>query len=144
MPGLKIQQDIIVNAPVDRVFNAYSDPLIMTEWFTAGLEIRGYQPPLAVGQQFEEVSTIMGRQLVTHTTVTELDPPRRYVRAINGPAVGHVSHIVESVASGVKVTVILEGDLKGFLASLAGPLARAQINRQVKNDLKSFKAYIEG
>ena len=143
MAEMSSSYSIVVDAPIDEVFHAFCDPLIMPDWFTTALEIRGYEPPLAAGKQFEEVGKVMGRELVSKATVTAFEPPHRYVRRVDGPASGEIQHLAEIVEGGVKVSVIFRGELKGFLAGLAAPLVRGQANRQVENDLKSFKAYIE-
>jgi carbon monoxide dehydrogenase subunit G len=86
----------------------------------------------------------MGRILIARNTVTEFEPPHRYVRTFDGTASGETQQLAESVDAGVKVSVIFKGELTGFLSKLTAPLVRGQIRKQMENDLNNFKAFIEG
>jgi uncharacterized membrane protein len=56
---------------------------------------------------------------------------------------GTVEHHFEEVDGGVKVTIVLNGEMGGVLGSIAAPLLKGQIDNQVKKDLENFKAYLE-
>jgi uncharacterized protein YndB with AHSA1/START domain len=143
MAKMNMSHSIVVDAPIDEVFDAFCNPQIMSEWFASEVEIRGYEPPLAVGKEHDEVSKFMGREMVSKCVVTKIEPPHLYVRTMNGPASGEIQQVVEAVEAGVKVSVIFNGEMKGFLAALAAPLIKAQAKKQMEKDLDSFKAYIE-
>jgi uncharacterized protein YndB with AHSA1/START domain len=129
---MSLSHSIVVDAPVDKVFQAFTDPEIRPKWFTSRNETRGYEPPLAVGSEWETVSTFMGREMITKYTMKNYEPPHRDVRSLQGPALGEVQHLVEEVEGGVKVTIIFNGEMKGFLASIASPL----IKNQAKKDME--------
>ena len=135
MAEMNMSHSLVVDAPIDKVFDAFCNPQIMSEWF--GQKIRGYEPPLVSGKKFETVSNFMGSEMITKHTVTEVDPPNRYVRTIAGALSGEIQQLVEAVENGVKVSVIFNAEMKGFLANLAAPLVKNQAKKQVKTRLKA-------
>jgi uncharacterized protein YndB with AHSA1/START domain len=143
MADMNMSHSIIVNAPIEKVFEAFCDPQSYSEWSSTPHEVRGYAPPLAIGKEYETVSTLMGREMITTNTVTAFEPPHRYVRTIDGAASGETQQVVEAVDAGVEVSIIFNGEMKGFLGNLVAPLIKGQIRKQMENDLNSFKAYIE-
>ena len=144
MAEMNLSHSIVVDAPIDKVFQAFTDPEIRPKWFTSREETRGYEPPLAVGSEWETVSTFMGREMITKYTLRKFEPPHVDVRSLQGPASGEVQHEAEEVEGGVKVTVIFNGVMKGFLASLAAPVIKNQAKKDMEKDLNSFKAFVEG
>jgi uncharacterized protein YndB with AHSA1/START domain len=118
---MSLSHSIVVDAPVDKVFQAFTDPEIRPKWFTSRNETRGYEPPLAVGSEWETVSTFMGREMITKYTMKNYEPPHRDVRSLQGPALGEVQH-----------------------ASIASPLIKNQAKKDMEKDLNSFKAFVEG
>lgn len=144
MAEMNLSHSIVVNAPIDKVFQAFTDPEIRLKWFTSEHEIRGYEPPLGVGSEWETVSTFMGRDMTTKYTMKEYEPPHLDIRTLQGPALGEVQHVVEEVEGGVKVTIMFKGEMKGFLASLAAPLIKNQAKKDMEKDLDSLKAFVEG
>ena len=143
MADINISHSIVVNAPIDKVFQTFSDPQSYSEWSTTPHEVRGYAPPLTLGEEYETVSKFMGREMTTRNTVTAFEPPYRYVRTIDGAASGETQQVVEAVEAGIKVSIIFNGKMNGFLGNLVAPLVKGQVRKQMENDLNSFKAYVE-
>ena len=143
MAEMNLSHSIVIDAPIDKVFQAFTDPEIRMIWFAREHETRGYKPPLAVGSEWETVSTFMGREMVTNYTMKKYEPPHLDVRALQGPASGDVQHMVEEVDGGVKATIKFKGEMKGFLASLASVLIKNQAKKDMEKDLESLKAFVE-
>ena len=56
---------------------------------------------------------------------------------------GIVQHTCEEVEGGIKVTLQFEADMSGWLAKIAAPLLRGQIDKRMIADLQSFKEFVE-
>lgn len=136
-------KSIVVDAPIDKVFENFSDPEIQIKWFVEPHEVRDYTPPLGVGTSYKIVSRFMGRDTVSQQEVIEFAAPYRQVLRYTGVGSGESQHICEEVEGGTKVTLQFDVDMSGWLAKIAAPLIRRQIDKRMTADLQSFKEFIE-
>lgn len=144
MSQFSITNSIIVHAPLDLVFEKFTDPYVQTEWMTAASKRRHYSPPLAVGKEWESVTEFMGREMVTKYAVDKIDAPNQVSLVLDGSAMtGEFQQSCALVAEGVKVTITFNGEISGFLVGLAAPLLMRQVNKRMQGDLESFKQFIE-
>lgn len=137
-------KSIVVNASIDRVFENFTDPEIQMKWFVEPHELRDYTPPLGIGTTFKTVSKFMGRDAVSQQEVIEFNPPYRQALRYTGVGNGESQHSCEEVEGGTKVILRFDVDMSGWLAKLAAPLIRRQIDKRMTADLQSFKEFIEG
>jgi carbon monoxide dehydrogenase subunit G len=136
-------KSIVVNAPIDKVFENFTDPEKQIEWFVEHHELRDYTPPLGIGTTFKTVSKFMGRDAVSQQEVIEFNPPNHQILRYTGVGSGESHHICEEVEGGTKVLLRFDVDMSGLLAKITAPLIRRQIDKRMTADLQSFKEYIE-
>ncbi len=143
MAEMTVSNSIVVNAPIDQVFETFNDPTLNVAWGTGDREVRGYTPPLNLGTTYDIVTQFMGREINVSQEVIVFEPPNHFHFRVDGVVDGESQHDFEVVEDGVRVTINFSGEMKGFLGALAAPLLKSQINKRMQEDLKSFKAYIE-
>lgn len=143
MASISVSNSIIVNAPIDKVFYIGTDPERQKEWMSNDDELRGYTPPVEVGSTFETVSKFMGREVVVSNEVVVNDAPHRCDYAMSGTMNGIIEHHFEETDGGVKVTIVLNGEMGGVLGAIAVPLLKGQVDNQIKKDLAKLKTYLE-
>jgi uncharacterized protein YndB with AHSA1/START domain len=136
-------KSIVVNAPIDKVFENFTDPEMQIKWFVEPHELRDYTPPLGVGTTYKTVSKFMGRDAVSQQEVIEFNPPLSQVLRYTGVGSGESQHICENLEGGTKVTLQFDVDMSGLLAKISAPLIRRQIDKRMTADLQSFKEFIE-
>ena len=143
MAKVSTSNSIVVDAPIDVAFDKFNNPDVIPDWISTSIQIRNLTPPFGVGTTYETVAKFMGREIVMSNEVVALDVPKLFAFHTEGVFSGDIQHQFEAVDGGIRVTITFEGEASGFFASLATPLIKRQIDRQMKNDLKNFKRFIE-
>ncbi len=96
--------------------------------------------PLHDGATFADVGKFLGRRIETTFHVT-VDTPHRLVYRSTGGLVPH-DWTFESLGSGTRMTLAVEGEPGGFFR-LAGPLLERALKRQVRADMQRLKGLLE-
>ena len=83
----RIVSEILIRAPIERVFDYVTTPANWPQWHPASLGVsEGADHPLEVGEQVSEEFEAAGRRGRALWTVREREPPRRWV--IDGTSEG--------------------------------------------------------
>ena len=142
------EQQIVINAPAEKVFNYVADISKHGEWGQPSQKLqveKTSEGPIGQGSTFRSVGQQFGRQEDT-VTITEYVPNQRVVYESQGKA-GHIRHSfdIKPADGGVQVT-------KGFEALKAKPpfslllpiVAAFVLPGALKSDLKRIKTKLEG
>jgi uncharacterized protein YndB with AHSA1/START domain len=135
-------KSIVINAPIDKVFENFTDPEKQLEWFVEHHELRDYSPPLGKGTTYKIVSKLMGREAILQQEVIEYSPPNRLVLRYTGVGSGETHYICEEVEGGTKLLLRFDADMSGLMAKIMAPLIRRQMDKRMTDDFQSFKEYI--
>lgn len=86
---------VLVNAPLQTVFDYVSDLTKHPEWSGGELKIEAVTPgPIAVGKEYRSRGEVAVQKDRPNTVqVTEYEPPHKYGIVANDPDFGKVSHI---------------------------------------------------
>jgi carbon monoxide dehydrogenase subunit G len=136
-------KSIVVNAPIDKVFENLTNPEKQMEWFVEHHELRDYTPPLGKGTTFKTVSKLMGRDAILQQEVIEFNPPNRQVLRYTGVGSGETHYICEEVEGGTKISLRFDANMSGILAKIMAPLIRRQMDKRMTADFQSFNEFIE-
>jgi hypothetical protein len=101
--------------------------------------------PVAVGSRYEQMSEFLGRRVHTSFEVIEHEPGHRVtIQSREGSSFPiKVTRIVEPRAEGGShVIELVEGDASGFY-TIAAPLLRAMVARNVRRDYRNLKRVLE-
>jgi hypothetical protein len=78
---MRFEESVVLNQPVEKVFDYVSNPLNLPEWQGPPTEVRDLQQStpggLREGDRFVTVLEFLGRQYETPTEVTAYEPYRR-------------------------------------------------------------------
>ncbi len=146
MAEITASASIIVQRPIDGVFHAFLNPETFTEWFAMAEEIRDFSGhPIGVGTTYKGVGRVMGQEIINAAEVIEYDPPRHVVVMTVSPVISgrNTMDFVPTGDDGTQITIRLDGEAAGFLARMALPVLRGQIQRQMNGDLQRFKRLVE-
>ncbi len=142
------EQQIVINAPAEKVFNYVADISKHGEWGQPSQKLqveKTSEGPVGQGSTFRSVGQQFGRQEDT-VTITEYVPSQRVVYESQGKA-GHLRHWfkITPADSGVAVEKGFEIVKAGFPFVLFAPIVTAFIAPgALKGDLERIKAKVEG
>ena len=106
---MRLEYTIVVDQPVENVFNYVSNPANLPEWQGPPTEIRDLQQTtpgqLRVGDKFTTVLQFLGRRYETPTEVSAYEPNRRLsYRGTGGPVPKQITFILEEVPGVTRFT----------------------------------------
>jgi uncharacterized protein YndB with AHSA1/START domain len=144
---MHLEYTIVINQPVQKVFNYVSNPVNLPEWQGPPTEIRDLQQStpaqLREGDRFMTVLQFLGRRYETPTEVITYEPNRRLsYRGTGGPVPTQMTFIFEEVPGGTHFTHSQEVEPGGFFG-LAESLFEREAKRQLRNDLKTLQDLLE-
>ncbi len=137
---------IILNVPIQRVFDFVTDIENLPNWAGAFDEIRDFSgKPVGIGSTWTSISKFMGREVISHNCVTEWQEPQRVVFSIKNMAGdGLNTWSLEALDDNqTRFTLQLDGEAKG-IARMAVGLIRSQADKQMNSDLKNLKTLLKG
>jgi len=116
------------------------------QWSGAFVAIRDFSgAPVGLGTTWQAVSKFMGLEFVSDNKVIAFEEGRLCVCSVYSSAfTGINTWAFEATEAGrAKFTISVEGEIKSFLASLAGPAIRSQAKSQMTSDMQNMKAILE-
>jgi len=141
---VRVVANVIVKLPIERVFDAASDPETHLQWETSTIKvIKVSVGPMGIGTKHQGSVRFLGQRINWESEVIEYHPNSRVVYSITAGSMQFKEkwHF-EDVEQNTKVTFIFEGDLRGFLR-LFSPVAVWAWQRQAYKDLAKMKTILE-
>lgn len=135
-----VQRSIVINAPTERVWEAFMELESWPAWNPHMREVRRLaEGPLAMGRR---ARIILKSRMASTWEVTELNPGRSFAWEANLLG-SHLlfDHIVEAADGGSQA--ILHIEATGLTAFLAGPVLSAFYSRNLDHSLKLLKERLE-
>jgi len=143
--AFEVEASIDINRPLDEVFEAFCDISALTEWVKSVDEVRNYSgDPVGVGSTWIQVIKFMGKEFEGEVEVTEFEPGQRVAQNFNGVVSGQMAAEFEDLGDAARVHMYFHVEPGGFFGSIAAPLMKSNMNKDVNNDLQRFKALLEG
>jgi uncharacterized protein YndB with AHSA1/START domain len=144
----KIDKSIEVNASPEQVFEALTDLDILPVWSTITVETHGTpRKPIEEGDAFTQTLRVLGRNLESNWTVTQLERPRRVAYSSEAPGGGLLRMVqtVEEADGGSRVDVELDYELPGGLIGelFDSAYAERRNERELEHSLHNLKELVE-
>lgn len=144
---MKYQHHVVVNAPVDRVFNYMDDVSREKEWQPGILKaFKDPSGPTTVGTRKRYVSEFMGKR-IENTYVTKLfDPNQRVTYESTPDSVirATVDLRFEAMGESTKVTMAVQGKSTGVLRFIPMGILEATFRKELEGSLGLLKTRLEG
>jgi carbon monoxide dehydrogenase subunit G len=126
---MRLQKTVIVDKPLDAVFNYLSDFTTTTEWDPGTVVTVNHHGDGGVGTTYLNTSTFLGRKTQLTYIVGEFIPGKRVrLRGENKTVIAVDTLTFRPVASGTEVTYTAEFTFKG-LSRIAAPLLKPAFER---------------
>lgn len=140
---IKVEKSIVINKPVEEVFNFVTGADNYTKWQAAVEQVIEGGLRNTVGSQFTEVRRFMGQEMRTTLQLIEFVPNAKWAaKVVKGPVPYEVNMTFQSVAGGTKVTTCVDGEPKGFF-KLAESMVAGQLEKSLADDELKLKEILE-
>lgn len=140
----KVERSIVIDRPVDEVWEFVHDPAKDPLWQTMLVESEQIADgPMGVGTKVREVRHFLGLRVETAWEVTEYEPNRRSgIESISGPVPFRGGYVLEPVDGATKLTAAGALDGHGFF-KLAEPIFARMTARELEANLGHLKDLLE-
>lgn len=141
---IKVEKSVIINKPVQEVFNYVTSPDTITKWQVGVTDvIQGAGALNTVGSQYTEVRKFMGQEMRTTLELTEFVPNAKWAaKVIKGPVPYEVTITFTDANGATKVTMYVDGEPKGFF-KLAEGMVGSQLEKSLTEDEQTLKEILE-
>ena len=140
----RVQQSVIINRPVEKVFAYITDYRNAAKWQSNILETRVTpEGPAQEGMRVTDVRTFIGYKIESAYKITELEPNAQVsFESMSGPFPYHGNIFFEPVDDATQLTYELEIEAKGFF-KLAGNMLAEGIKQEIETSLGLLKRLLE-
>jgi uncharacterized membrane protein len=140
----KIERSIVINRPIDDVFEFTHDLAKNPLWQTTLVEVELLtEGPMRVGASWKDVRRFLGKRIETVLELTEFEPSKSSaVKVVSGPVPFTGTYVYEPVDGGTRFTVTGELDAHGFF-KLAEPVFARITARELEANLGHLKDLLE-
>ena len=141
---VEIEHSVIIDRPVDEVFEFVINPENEPLWIPGTLEAKQIsEGPLVVGTRLRITARLFGQTNESTWEVTEYEKNRRRgAKSISGSMPYAFVESYESVEGGTKIDAVAQIEAGG-LAKLAEPIIARMARRQMETKFANLKALME-
>jgi hypothetical protein len=144
-PPQPIRTEVVLRAPIERVWEVLADVESQPRWMTDLKSVRMLTPPpIGVGTRAEGDIRIFGMAALDPITITVFEPPRRFAIRHEGRFTGEgLIELAPGPADGTTIVRWTETIVSPYLPHLGG-LALTPVLRLVfQRDLDNFRELVE-
>lgn len=138
-----VSSNIMINQPVDKVFNYVTAVENHTAWQASILEARVTPDgPLGVGSTYHYTSDVMGRRFQSQMQISAFEPNRKWsVRTTGVPTPVETVYLFEPVGNTTKLTISME--LSGGYPAAAEAMVKQQMQKSLDEQGNRIKQMVE-
>ncbi len=140
----RIEKEIFVNAPVEKVFARTDDPNNAVEDMAGTSEVKDISGQ-GLGMRFTQVHKVFGKKIDYQCEIVEYEPPERKVIHFKGGALeGNNTILTEEQDGGTKLTFVSEFNVPiPLIGKLAESVAVKLVSQDYDLTLANLKAHCE-
>lgn len=141
---IRIRNSIVINRPIEEVFEFLANPENNPKWNPMAKEIKiTSEGPIGVGTTGISVGETLGRRIETVFVYDVYEPPMKVTgHTTSGSMEVWMSNTFESLEGGTMVTYGLKVKLGGLM-KLAEPIVAMSMKQQTKKDFTRLKELLE-
>jgi carbon monoxide dehydrogenase subunit G len=139
-----LEQELIINRPLQDVWDYISDPSKLVEWQASAESFEWTSdPPYGVGSTMLGVAKLIGRKVESKSEITVWDPPTEYgLKQVGGPIPFRATIKLQSTDNVTRLTVRGEMEIGG-LFKIAEGLVLKQMQKEMDKDYNALKDLLE-
>lgn len=141
----QISESIIINAPVEKVWEFVTDPANGQKFIPGIIEQINISPKSTkVGQKWDWHANLVGVEFRGKSEATEMDYLKKWAVKTWGDADSFRTYVFESSGEGTKLTIEVERTaIKSTLAQLAAVIIEGIHRINIQQSLKKLKEILE-
>ena len=141
----KSEGTITINAPIEKVFDAISDPEKVTQYASSSVLTGAEGKPDELGSYAEFDYHVVGMKFHARMTVSEVDKPHRLVQEMSGAMPGKWTWGLTQDDQAVKVDFSIDYIFPGgILGKIADRLFMGRMNKNnIGRTLQNLKVFCE-
>jgi uncharacterized protein YndB with AHSA1/START domain len=140
-----VEDSIVIQAPIDHVFSAVTDPRRTLEWNPSIVEvsdISGY--PVHVGSSWHQVASVAGRMVKLTCRIVELRPPFEGILDVSGDQHGRVVTRCQESGGHTRLSQMIEFvPPTGMMGRMALTVIQPALKRELSHTLARQKDILE-
>jgi uncharacterized protein YndB with AHSA1/START domain len=142
---VQIQESVDIRAPIDRVFEALTDPRRGPEWNPNLVNVRDIIPePVQVGTTWKQTVMMAGRSIDLTCRVIRLEAPRAGALEVTGAHGGRITTDCAEMDGMTRVTQTIEFEPpKGVFGKMAGGFVSNAVRREMARSMDRQKLTLE-
>jgi carbon monoxide dehydrogenase subunit G len=144
---VKVERNIEIAAPPERVYDVVMDPARLEDWVTIHHHLEDApNGPLKQGSKLTQCLKLAGKKFKVRWTVVENDPCRRVVWEGRGPARSraHIEYGFSTENGGTGFSYVNQYDLPGgALGRIAGRTVARVTQKELEGSLQRLKSLVE-
>ena len=140
---MKFENSVIINQPVEQVFEFVTNPRNNAKWQTDILELEmTSENHFGLGATYRCVNRFMGKHIESENEITDYARGKTCcIRITNGVLKGKCRMSFKTLEDGTKFTASGNLDMRYF--KLLKMIAKRKINQQIKEDMLRLKYILE-
>ena len=141
-----VENSIVINAPVDRVFGVLDDPEQLPAYFPGVVSVSDIKrTPDRVGDSVKFTYSVLGIHFEVPSSILEWDENVRMVSSLGGAFPGVVTTTVDARGDGVTVTQRFDYSIKGGVVgkALNAILVERMNDKNAERSLENLKMICE-
>jgi uncharacterized membrane protein len=146
---MKVQTDIIINTPIERVFNVFTDLEKLSERIDGiqSVEVLEKSPQMQVGTKWKETRVMFGKASSETMWVSELNKEKNYVVLAESHGTKYRSeYIFRNTPNGTSVKMTFEGIPVTFISKILGVIfsfMSGSMAKMLHKDMEDLKKVCE-
>ena len=136
---------ILIQAPVQRVWDIFMDPGYLQFWLTNFVSIEPLEGlPGEPGSTSRLIVNERGREIVVIEKVVDMVPQEFYAFTMTNPDFEAINELrFTTEASGTLITQTSQFLPKGFFMKMMMPMLKGEMKKRMSNELQKLKQVIE-
>jgi carbon monoxide dehydrogenase subunit G len=131
--------EVVIDRPVQDVWDYVSDPSNLPEWLSGISDIRKSTDTMKVGESYGFKRRFLGRQMDGTSTVTVYEPTSKYAyHFTSGEVEATITYELEPLGSGTLLNFSMEATVGGFFG-VAPKLVLGRATGEYERDLEKLK-----
>ena len=147
MEAITTENSIIINRPIEEVFDTATCMESCINWWTMVQEAKKITPgPIAVGTEYQHIGRYMGMTMEAHPIVSALESPHHFAYTSDTPTADMVvDYHFEPADGGTKMSMTMVANPKEGIIdeAMAGQMMDG-FSRQFQSDMLNLKGMMEG
>lgn len=140
-----IERTIEINAPIERVFAALTDPRRGPEWNPNIVDVRDVTTPMGEGATWRQTILVAGRPQHMSVRVSRYAPPTEGELQVTGDQTARIWTRAQDLGGRTRVTQGMDfAPPGGALGGLIGGMAKAMVARELEQAMQRQRAQLEG